>query len=217
MLSLRSHILTLLFAPDMGTDGNREVRSLEAYYDTWFSYNGTEWMKVNYEEGSKYQDNRYSTNEWTEITVEGGRKVYRGKWGHSLEAFHTSQDLNGDGVIDTEPAQMKACLMANKTLCKTMILTEEEIPALFLIGGKVEGFAVVSDTFVSKQGINCELDGITCGNQGTCGVTGCICHSSNFGDFCMDKKVNTLASSAQAITCLSPMLAIVLLTLGRGW
>ena len=172
----------------MGTEGNREVRSLETYTDTWWSYNGAEWMKVNYEEGSIYKDNLYSTNEWTEITVEGGRKVYRGKWGFSLEGFVTSQDLNGDEEISTESTMMKACTNANKSLCKTMLLTEDQIPALFLIGGKVEGFSVVSDTFVSKPGILCELDGITCGKKGTCGVgvAGCICHSSNFtGDYCM--------------------------------
>ena len=171
----------------MGTEGNREVRSLETYTDTWWSYNGAEWMKVNYDEGSIYTDNLYSTNEWTEITVEGGRKVYRGKWGFSVEGFVTSQDLNGDGEISTESTMMKACTNANKTQCKTVIVTEEQIPALFLIGGKVEGLSVVSDTFVSKPGINCELRGITCSNKGTCGVgvAGCICHSSNFtGNYC---------------------------------
>ncbi len=204
----------------MGIDGNREVRSLETYTDTWWSNNGKEWFKVNYEEGTNHKDNLYSTNEWTEITVEGGRKVYRGKWGFTFEAFFTSQDLDGDGEIKSEPALMKAC-SANKTICKTLLLTEEEIPALYLIGGKVEGFSMVSDTFVSKQGIHCELDGITCGERGTCGVTGCICHSSNFtGEYCMDKKVNAQASSApKAITCSAPIatIAIGLLAFGRGW
>ena len=182
----------------MGTDGNREVRSLETYTDTWWSYNGSVWMKINRDEGSIYKDNLYSTNEWTEIMVEGGRKVYRGKWGFSLEGFVASQDLNGDGEISTE------------------LLPQEQIPALFLIGGKVEGFSMVSDTFVSKPGINCELDGITCGKKGTCGVVGCICHSSNFtGDYCnMDKNksVNRQTSSATAAaTYLAPMISIALL------
>jgi len=196
----------------MGTDGNREVRSLETYTDTWWSYNGSEWMKINYEEGSIYKDNLYSTNEWTEITVEDGRKVYRGKWGFSLEAFVASQDLNGDGgKRNTERAMTKVCSVANETLCKTMLLAEQEIPALFLIGGKVEGSSMVSDTFVSKRGINCELDGITCGNKGSCGVTGCICHSSNFtGEYCMDKKVKAQTSSAttSTISCLALIISI---------
>ena len=197
----------------MGKEGNREVRTLEAYTDTWWSYNGSVWMKINYDEGSIYKDNLYSTNEWTEITVEG-RKVYRGKWGFSLESFVTSQDLNGDGQISTESAPMQSCSSANETRCKATLVAEEHIPALFLIGGKVEGFSTVSDTFVSKPGINCELEGITCGARGTCGVTGCICHSSNFtGDsYCLDKHVSPQTSSATAdITYLAPMVSIVLI------
>lgn len=159
----------------MGTDGNREVRSLESYTDTWWSYDGSKWTKINYEEGSKHQDNLYSTNEWTEIALEGGRTVYRGKWGFSLEAFHNSQDLDGDGTIKKDPTPMTVCSAVNETLCKTILLPEDEIPTLFLIGGKVEGFSMVSDTFASKKGIHCEVDGITCGNNGTCGDAGVGC------------------------------------------
>ena len=170
----------------MGTDGNREVRSLEAYTDTW-SFDGSQWMKINFEEGSKHQDNLYSTNEWTEITVEGGRTVYRGKWGFSLEPFHYSQDQDS---------------------------------ALFLIGGKVEGFSMVSDIFASKQGLTCELGGITCGKQGTCGSAGCICHSTNFtGEYCLDRKVDNQASSAAFryfLGAASPVLFAVIILLAVG-
>ncbi|KAL7447194.1 hypothetical protein ACHAXM_011186 [Skeletonema potamos] len=195
----------------MGTYENSQVRSLETYTDTWWSYNGTEWFKVNYEEGSKYQDNLYSTNEWTEITVEGGRKVYRGKWGFSLEPFFWK--------INTEPAPMKACSGANETLCKTVLVTEQEIPALILIGGKVEGFSMVSDTFISKQGLICERHGKTCGDHGTCGIAGCICSSNFTGDYCLDEKGNAQASAApKALACKAPIIiAMGLLAFCREW
>ena len=181
----------------MGTKGNREVRSLETYTDTWWSYNGTTWMKINHDEGSKHKDNLYSTNEWTEITVDEGRTIYRGKWGFSLQAFATSHDLNGDGEISTEPKMMKECALANETICNTTLLVEDDIPALILIGGKVEGSSMVSDTFVSKPGIDCELNGITCGKKGTCGIAGCICHSPNFtGPYCMERRVRAQTSSS---------------------
>ena len=163
----------------MGTDGNNEVRSLEAYTDTWLSSDGgSHWMKTNYEEGSKDEHNLYSTNEWTEITVESGRTVYRGKWGFSLETFHhhSHQDL------------IESCSLEANDTCGQ---------SLYVIGGKVEGFSMVSDIFTSKKGIKCELGGVTCGNRGTCTLTGCICHSSNFtGEYCLDRKLEDQKSSA---------------------
>ncbi len=163
----------------MGTDGNNEVRSLEAYTDTWWSSDGgSHWMKTNYEEGSKEEHNLYSTNEWTEITVESGRTVYRGKWGFSLETFlhHSHQDL------------IESCSSDANDTCGQ---------SLYVIGGKVEGFSMVSDIFTSKHGIKCELGGVTCGNRGTCTSTGCICHSTNFtGEYCLDRRLENQKSSA---------------------
>lgn len=48
----------------LGRRGNNEVREVEAYTDTWLSQDGAEWVKTNYEEGSKERDNLYSTEEW---------------------------------------------------------------------------------------------------------------------------------------------------------
>lgn len=69
----------------MGRRGNNDVRELEAYTDMWVSLDsdGTQWSMVNYEEGSRYKDNIFSSNEWTEISIKG-RNVYRGVWGHTL-------------------------------------------------------------------------------------------------------------------------------------
>lgn len=41
--------------------GNNVVRSLEGYVDTWWSRDGSNWHRVDYEEGR--QRSRYSTNE----------------------------------------------------------------------------------------------------------------------------------------------------------
>eukprot|EP00957_Ditylum_brightwellii_P090013 6855444-Ditylum_brightwellii.AAC.1 len=80
----------------MGTKGNNVVRKLEGYVDAWWSYDGSVWNRIDYEEG--YKDNLYSTNEWSVANTDG-RSVHLGKWGHSLLSFHTSVDINMDGEI----------------------------------------------------------------------------------------------------------------------
>ena len=140
---------------------------LESYTDTWYSHNASDWVKVNYEEGSIYRNNLYSSNEWTETRIDG-RKIYRGKWGHTLEAFHVSEGSDEDE--DSE--------------------TSKKIPSLFVIGGKLEGEHLVNDVFVSKRGIHCEKSGITCSRNGYCGETGCECHSGD--SYCSHAKMALL-------------------------
>ena len=48
----------------LGTRGNNIVREVEAYTDAWLSQDGADWVRANYEEGSKESDNLYSTEEW---------------------------------------------------------------------------------------------------------------------------------------------------------
>ena len=150
-----------------GRNRNNEVRELESYTDTWYSHNASDWVKVNYEEGSIYRNNLYSSNEWTETSIDG-RKIYRGKWGHTLETFHVSEGSDEDE--DSE--------------------TSKKIPSLFVIGGKLEGEHLVNDVFVSKRGIHCEKSGITCSRNGYCGETGCECHSGD--SYCSHAKMALL-------------------------
>ena len=149
----------------MGTRGNNEVRELEAFTDTWWSDDLRNWTRVNYQEGSIHQDNLFSTSEWTE-TYENNRKIYRGKWGHSLEAHLTAVDE------------------ADETVTK--------VPSLFVIGGKLEGQEFTNDVFVSKRGIHCEKNGISCSNNGVCGELACECHSG--GQYCEPKKMSMLST-----------------------
>ena len=132
----------------MGKKENNEVRELEAYTDTWWSSDGATWNKVNYEEGSKHTNNLYSTSEWTETTIEG-RKIYRGKWGHSLEAFHVNQDIESSNIDVACPAGSS---------CKNVASAESKTPALFVIGGKFESGPVVNDVFVSERGGESQVD-----------------------------------------------------------
>ncbi|KAL3797894.1 hypothetical protein ACHAWO_009767 [Cyclotella atomus] len=135
----------------MGTKGNNEVRSFEAYSDTWWSSDGSTWYRVNYEEGSRYKDNIYSTNEWTETTVDG-KKTYRGKWGHTLEAFHATQDIDLDEKIATTNVSLNICTVSDSSACKRISVVESRIPTLFTIGGKSENGPMVNDVFASRQG-----------------------------------------------------------------
>lgn len=110
----------------MGRRGNNDVRELEAYTDMWVSRDedASNWVKINYEEGSRYDDNVYSSNEWTQIGI-GGRKVYRGNWGHTLvERISRTDEPNNRQIA---------------------------IPSLFLIGGKVESEDATNRVFVAEM------------------------------------------------------------------
>ena len=137
----------------MGTKGNNEVRSLEAFTDTWFSSDGSSWNRVNYEEGSMAQRNIYSTNEWSESTVDG-KKKYLGKWGHSVEAFYSTQDIDLDGIIATTNVSLNVCTNSevHSPVCARTSVVEARIPTLFVIGGKLESGPMVNDVFASRQG-----------------------------------------------------------------
>ncbi|KAL7473466.1 hypothetical protein ACHAXS_013911 [Conticribra weissflogii] len=185
----------------MGRKGNNEVRSLETYMDTWWSSDGSEWTRVNYEEGWRHKSNLYSTNEWTEATIEES-KVYLGKWGHTLEAFFIAEDLDKDSKISNATVSLSICSDSEapmSRICKKMTALENRIPALFVIGGKLENGPLSSDVFVSKPGVHCEINGETCGGNGDCGpaTLGCICQSMNFsGNFCLKELFIEEISSA---------------------
>lgn len=137
----------------MGTKGNNEVRSLETFPDTWVSSDGSSWNRVNYEEGSTLEKNVYSTNEWSETTVDG-KKTYRGKWGHSIDAFYSIQDIDLDGKIATTNVSVNICteLEMHSPVCARTSVVEARIPTLFVIGGKLESGPIVNDVFASRQG-----------------------------------------------------------------
>jgi hypothetical protein len=196
----------------MGNKGNNEVRALEAHTDTWWSSDGSLWSRVNYEEGSRYKNNIYSTNEWSEIIIDG-KTVYRGKWGHTLESFYSIQDIDLDDKIVSTNVSLNVCtkLDMHSPACKRISAIENRIPTSFVIGGKLEDGPMVSDVFASRQGskysffvtvelscfthccndfhikVHCEKDGVSCGHNGDCGPStmGCLCYSSNFtGEYC---------------------------------
>lgn len=136
----------------MGTKGNNEVRSLEAHTDTWWSFDGSKWNMVNYEEGSRHKDNIYSTNEWTETTIDG-KRTHRGKWGHTLEAFHAKQDIDLDEKIAETKVSLNVCNGSEESaVCKRISSVENRIPTLLTIGGKLESGPMVNDVFASRQG-----------------------------------------------------------------
>lgn len=150
----------------MGRRGNNDVRVLKAYTDTWISkdIDGANWIQLNYEEGSKNDDNLYSTNEWTETNIKG-RKVYRGKWGHSLVTHtvpeqtpaevETTVDDSLDSVFDPPVTDQQG---TNEGVETNPVEDEtrdpwESTPSVFVIGGKVESGPAVNDVFKSTDGI----------------------------------------------------------------
>jgi len=175
----------------MGTHENNVVRELEGYVDVWWSYNGSKWNRINHVEGSKAS--LYSTNEWTRTWVEN-KYLHLGKWGHTMESFYAAEDLNYDGIVSNETS-IEFCggeVDAVKN-CKISNVSENLIPAFYVIGGKfVDQGPAVHDVFISQPGVLCEIDGITCNGRGTCGpaMLGCVCDSDLFlGEYC--EGVNT--------------------------
>ena len=136
----------------MGTKGNSVVDTLEGYVDVWWSYDGSNWVRVNYEEGEG--DTLYSTNEWTKTAINNEYK-FRGKWGHSLLSFPTKQDLDLDGSISNISTSVEFCSGTQEMIgqCKVFSVEEERVPALLMIGGDTtEGGPIVNDVFLSQPG-----------------------------------------------------------------
>lgn len=189
----------------IGTKRNHVIRKMEGYVDTWWSRDGMNWQQVNLKDSAGAA--LYTTQEWAETAVEGV-DINIGKWGFTIETFKRSEDMNGDGVISDEPLSFDVA--GNKasttttvaetgetiTTVKTTALfwrsiknkTESAVPSLFFIAGDtVDAGGLVNDVFVSKPGLLCEKNGITCNGQGVCGpgTLGCICTSRQWlGEYC---------------------------------
>lgn len=197
----------------IGSKGNNVVNNMEGYTDLFWSVDGSEWFRVNHEEG-KVQ-NLYSTNEFTSTEL-NGKSVYRGKWGHSMISLPVGRDLNGDNVISNTSNAIEFCTGIEEKAfrCIESNVQESFVPSLFVIGGDTtDGGPVVNDVFVSMPGgkystflfstyfhklqsyftkrklhtVLCEKDGLTCSGQGSCGpgVMGCVCDSEErIGNYC---------------------------------
>lgn len=136
----------------IGSKENTEVYTLEGYVDLFWSYNGSQWFRVNYEEGR--EESLYSTNEWTSTLI-SGKFVHRGKWGHSILSLPVKRDLNGDGMISNSSVTVEYCTGSQESpgQCTTGQADETEVPSLFIIGGDTtDGGPIVNDVFISGPG-----------------------------------------------------------------
>ncbi|KAG5191591.1 hypothetical protein JKP88DRAFT_295425 [Tribonema minus] len=175
----------------IGTKGNNVVYKMISLTDMWWSSNGYNWYKVNYEEGSG--DNAYSSMEWT-LTEAEGKSVHLGRWGHQMVAWN-------DTVVAADG-------------------TTTQVPALYLIAGDTSGEgALANDVFVSNYTLLCSMGGIVCGNAGVCnGCTGSV--RGNFCEVVADTESSAFAlsgawsvlragaaiASAAALSALLPLL-----------
>jgi len=197
----------------IGTKRNHVIRKMEAYVDTWWSRDGINWQQVNLADSSGAA--LFTTQEWAQTSVEGV-PINIGKWGFSLEVFHREEDMNGDGYIDSggpgrDPkvvafdfagnqiaaaapgavaadAAVNTAGMGYAEFWRLQNTTEVNIPALmFVAGDTVDAGGLTNDVFVSKPGLLCEKEGITCNQRGVCGpgTMGCVCESLQWlGEYC---------------------------------
>ena len=136
----------------IGTKGNNAVTKLEGYVDLWWSRDGSNWTRVDYEEGEK--QSLYSTNEWTSTLVQN-KYVHLGKWGHSMVSFELEEDIDLDGDISYTSKVIEYCAGSRLevTQCEQMYVEEDKVPSLFIIGGDTtDGGPIVNDVFVSRTG-----------------------------------------------------------------
>jgi len=122
----------------LGTHGNNEVRYINGYTDVWWTLDGSEWHRVDYEEGKKVS--LYSTSEVYETIIEKEKSIYLGKWGMRLELLHTNlySDDTGKDCVDNEES---------KSTCTS------QISNLVVIGGDTtDGGPIVNDVFISRSG-----------------------------------------------------------------
>ena len=90
-----------------------------------------EWTQVNYEEGINQEDNLFSTNEWSE-TLQNGRTIYRGKWGHTMEVLERQKSNCQTNGKECERASGESKML--------------------LIGGKLEGGPIENAVYSSLSG-----------------------------------------------------------------
>ena len=136
----------------IGTKGNNVVENLEGCVDVWWSYDGSEWFRVNYNDGQG--ETLYSTNEWT-MTFINRKYLFRGIWGHSMISFPTKQDLNLDGSISNVSIPLEFCSGTQTKIgqCQTFSVEEENVPSLLIIGGDAtEGGPIINHVFRSQPG-----------------------------------------------------------------
>lgn len=137
-----------------GTKRNHVVRQLDGYLDMWWSYDGSNWQRVNYIEGSGVS--QYSTNEWAHSYVDG-QQSWKGKWGHTMELLQAKSDLDGDGVISNEPIYVEFSSDGTETAQSTPRLMnavrEDEVPAMLVIGGKAtDNGPLGNDVYLTQPG-----------------------------------------------------------------
>jgi hypothetical protein len=93
---------------------------------------------------------------------------------------------------------------------------EAKIPTLvFVAGDTVDSGSLVNDVFKSQPGLLCEIEGVTCSENGICGpgTMGCICTSRQYiGEYCEQLNANYVAAGMM----LRPLLLMQLMVVGAA-
>ena len=130
-----------------GTHGNNVVRYLEGYVDVWWSVNGSNWQRVDYEEGE--ESSLYSTSEIYNVEIDEKTEMYKGKWGHTLEVFNS--DLPITYNLTMENCASYSSIQTKE--CKQTFDDRDMSSALIVIGGDTtDGGPIVNDVFMSGLG-----------------------------------------------------------------
>lgn len=75
----------------------KRVNLIKGFADAYWSIDGGNWTKINYEEGGKGSMPFYSSQEWS-YTTSGTKNLYFGNWGMEVLTFNkdTGKSTQGD-------------------------------------------------------------------------------------------------------------------------
>lgn len=113
----------------------RRVSTMIGYADAYWSRDGAKWVKINYEEGGGRTTIPFYSSQEWSKTVVDTNEVYLGLWGHTVHSFNAT--------------------------------TKAEYPGSFLLiaGDYTGGGDISPNTYRSREGLFCYVDGVVCANQ----------------------------------------------------
>mmetsp|Transcript_19908 Transcript_19908/g.33321 ORF Transcript_19908/g.33321 Transcript_19908/m.33321 type:complete len:546 (+) Transcript_19908:176-1813(+) len=134
----------------------RRVTSMQGKADAFWSTDGQNWIKINYEEGGGTTNVPFfSSQEWTATVVDTNLQRL-GKWGMTLHSFNFETQQPHSGNL------------------------------LLIAGDYTDGGDFSPAVYRNLDGIYCDVNGIICNNRGTCGTIPfrCACDPGFTGDNC---------------------------------
>lgn len=152
------------------TANKKRVISMQGKADAYWSRDGLNWTRINYQEGGGTTGfTFYSSQEWARTVVDTKIK-YLGLWGLTLNQYNTT---------------------SHKQFPGNLLL----IGGLYTDGGEYS-----KTVYTSLGGVICDTEGAICSNRGNCTINGCTCEEGFAGLSCENDIGGGVVSAAYSST-----------------